>query len=84
MHIDALGLPEPPEGKVYQIWSLKLNPLSPTSLGLLSDFESDSHKVYTLENEFESEAFGITLEPKGGSSSPTLEQLYTLGVVPST
>jgi hypothetical protein len=29
------------------------------------------------------EAFGITIELAGGSVSPTLEQLYTLGKVPS-
>ena len=26
VYVDAKGLPEPPEGKVYQIWSLKLSP----------------------------------------------------------
>jgi anti-sigma-K factor RskA len=79
--IDAQGLPEPPKGFVYQVWSLKLSPLTPTSIGLLSDFASDENKVFTLANVNESEAFGITLEPAGGSESPNLEQLYTLGVV---
>ncbi|MFX0556694.1 anti-sigma factor [Maribacter sp. CXY002] len=80
--IDAQGLPEPPAGFVYQVWSLKLSPtLTPTSVGLLADFTSDENKVFSLENPNESEAFGITLEPVGGSESPTLEQLYTLGIV---
>lgn len=79
--IDAKGLPEPPDGFVYQVWSLKLSPLTPTSMGLLEDFSSDENKVFALNNPNESEAFGITLEPAGGSESPTLEQLYTLGVV---
>ncbi|NAS32072.1 anti-sigma factor [Flavobacteriaceae bacterium R38] len=83
VYIDALGLPEPPEGKVYQVWSLKLNPLTPTSIGLLEDF-AEGNKVFELENDNESEAFGITLEPAGGSESPTLEQLYTLGVISAT
>lgn len=78
--IDAKGLPDPPDGFVYQVWSLKLNPLTPTSMGLLADFKSDDNKVFALDNPNESEAFGITLEPAGGSASPTLEQLYTLGV----
>ncbi|WP_375326130.1 anti-sigma factor domain-containing protein [Flagellimonas sp. GZD32] len=81
--IDAQGLPEPPDGFTYQVWSLKLNPLTPTSLGLLSDFASVDSKLFTLNNANESEAFGITLEPEGGSESPTLEQLYTLGAVGS-
>ena len=79
--IDAKGLPEPPDGFVYQVWSLKLSPLTPTSVGLLEDFTSDENKIFTLNNPNESEAFGITLEPAGGSESPNLEQLYTLGVV---
>lgn len=83
-YIDVAGLPEPPAGKVYQVWSLKLNPLTPTSLGILDDYATDDNKVFTLSNENESQAFGITLEPAGGSESPTLEQLYALGVVKSS
>jgi prefoldin subunit 5 len=79
--IDAKGLPEPPEGFVYQVWSLKLSPLTPTSMGLLENFKMDENKIFALNNPNESEAFGITLEPAGGSKSPNLEQLYTLGVI---
>jgi hypothetical protein len=79
--IDAKGLPEPPDGFVYQVWSLTLSPLTPTSMGLLENFEMDENKIFALNNPNESEAFGITLEPAGGSKSPNLEQLYTLGVV---
>ena len=77
--IDAQGLPKPPPGYDYQVWSLKLDPLTPTSIGLLEDFALSDKKVFELENLNESEAFGITLEPEGGSDTPTLEQLYTLG-----
>lgn len=80
-YIDAKELPEPPRGKVYQVWSLKLEPLTPTSIGLLDEFELDDNKIFTLENANESQAFGITLEPEGGSESPTMDQLYVLGAV---
>ena len=83
IYLDAKGLPEPPKGKVYQVWSLKLSPLTPTSLGTLDSFTADANKIFTITNANESEAFGITLEPAGGSLSPTLEQLYTLGAVSS-
>lgn len=81
IYIDAQGLPELPEGKVYQVWSLTLNPLSPTNLGILDNFSTDENKIFTIANPNASQAFGITLEPAGGSESPTLEQLYTLGIV---
>ena len=81
VYIDAKGLPKPPSGFTYQVWSLKLDPLTPTSIGLLSDFASNENAVFELENSNESEAFGITLEPEGGSEGPNLDQLYTLGAV---
>jgi anti-sigma-K factor RskA len=83
IYLDAKGLPEPPKGKVYQVWSLTLDPLTPTSLGTLDSFTADTNKIFTIYNANKSEAFGITLEPAGGSLSPTLEQLYTLGAVSS-
>jgi anti-sigma-K factor RskA len=79
--IDAQGLPEPPPGYTYQVWSLKLNPLTPTSVGLLNNFGANENRVFELPNANDTEAFGITLEPEGGSESPTLEQLYTLGAI---
>lgn len=82
VYVDASGLPEPPEGKVYQIWSLRLSPtLTPTSIGLLEDFNSNAEKVFAVNGTNNAEAFGITLEPAGGSAGPTMEQLYTLGKV---
>jgi len=82
VYVDASGLPEPPEGKVYQIWSLKLQPqLTPTSIGLLVNFKGNNSKVFAVDKTSGAEAFGITLEPAGGSTSPTMEQLYTLGKV---
>ena len=81
-YIDAAGLPKPPKGMVYQVWALKLSPvLTPTSIGLLSDFEGNSNKIFAVDRTNEAEAFGITLEPAGGSLTPTMTQLYTLGKV---
>ncbi|KUJ62913.1 anti-sigma factor [Flavobacteriaceae bacterium CRH] len=81
-YIDAAGLPKPPKGMVYQVWALKLSPvLTPTSIGLLSDFEENDQKIFSVEQTDSAEAFGITLEPAGGSLTPTMEQLYTLGKV---
>lgn len=79
--VDMKGLPDPPEGKVYQLWSLTLNPLSPTSLGTVDDFMINTNKIFKVKNPNASQAFGITLEPKGGSETPSLDQLYTLGAI---
>lgn len=79
-YVDARGLPAPPKGKVYQVWSLLMDPLTPRSVGTLEGYQDSTTKVFKLENIPDPEAFGITLEPEGGSKSPTLTQLYTLGM----
>ncbi|NQX78430.1 anti-sigma factor [Gilvibacter sp.] len=83
VYLDVNGLPEAPSGMQYQLWSLTLDPLTPTSLGVLEQSEDDLN-LYIIENEFTTEAYGITLEPEGGSESPTLENLYVLGAVNTT
>ncbi|WP_309607688.1 anti-sigma factor [Flavobacterium sp.] len=82
VYVDASGLPKPPKGMVYQVWSLKLKPaLTPTSIGLLENFEAENDKFFAVSNTSDAEGFGITLEPAGGSKSPTMEKLYSLGTV---
>ncbi|CAM3379559.1 anti-sigma factor [Aequorivita lipolytica] len=80
-YIDTKGLPAPPRGKVYQVWSLKMDPLTPTSVGLISAENEMGEGIYKFVNFPDPEAFGITLEPEGGSEAPTLSQLYTLGMI---
>ena len=80
-YIDTKELPTPPRGKVYQVWSLIMEPLTPTSMGLLDEASLVDTGLYKLENFPEAEGFGITLEPEGGSETPTLSQLYVLGTV---
>ncbi|MFT4831298.1 MAG: hypothetical protein ACI815_000945 [Psychroserpens sp.] len=48
--IDAQGLPEPSDGMVYQVWSLKLSPLTHTSMSLLEDFNNDYIRVFAFAN----------------------------------
>ncbi|MDC8001244.1 anti-sigma factor [Aequorivita todarodis] len=80
-YIDVKGLPAPPRGKVYQVWSLKMEPLTPTSVGLIDPQNQAGEGIYKFVNFPAPEAFGITLEPEGGSETPTLSQLYTLGMI---
>lgn len=83
IYLDVNGLPEAPAGMQYQLWSLTLDPLTPTSLGVL-DNDSEDLNLFIIDDPNTTEAYGITLEPEGGSESPTLEQLYVLGTVETT
>ncbi|MFN2261747.1 MAG: anti-sigma factor domain-containing protein [Psychroflexus sp.] len=79
--LDVAELPEPPKGMVYQVWSLKMEPLTPTSVGLLAEFTTAENKIFKLSDIPDTEGFGITLEPEGGSESPNLDELYALGTI---
>lgn len=82
IHVDVAGLPEPPQGMVYQVWALKLNPLTPQSIGILDKGNiTDNEGILPIADSEGAEAFGITLEPVGGSETPTLNRLYALGKV---
>lgn len=80
-YIDIKGLPEVPENMVYQLWSLTLDPLTPTSLGTLPTDKESYNELIKINNSFDTEAFGITLEEAGGADAPTMERLYTLGLI---
>ncbi len=83
LYIDLKTLETPPSGKVYQFWALQMDPLVPTSIGLITDESKISEGIYMFKDFPALEAFGITLEPKSGSETPNLSQLYTLGMIPT-
>ncbi len=82
-YVDAKGLPPLPQGKTYQVWSLTMEPFVPVSLGLMERKGTDRTEIFKFANTPQSEAVGITLEPDGGSETPTLSQLYVLGMIPT-
>ncbi|WP_458782123.1 anti-sigma factor [Arthrobacter sp. D3-16] len=63
-------VPAPPEGKVYQMWLIPKDGSAPVSQGLM-DAEALS-KPAVVEGISSAAALGITVEPVGGSESPTL------------
>ncbi|MDQ0690331.1 anti-sigma factor [Arthrobacter sp. W4I7] len=64
------GVPAPPEGKVYQMWLIPKDGSAPVSQGLM-DAEALS-KPAVVEGIASAASLGITVEPVGGSKSPTL------------
>ena len=80
-YIDTNGLPAAERNKVFQVWSLKMKPLTPTSLGLIAKETQIADGIYKFTDLPVTEAFGITMEPTGGSETPTMSQLYILGTI---
>lgn len=64
------GVPAPPAGKVYQMWLIPKDGSAPVSQGLM-DAEALS-KPAVVKGIHSAASLGITVEPAGGSASPTL------------
>lgn len=65
------GVPAPPEGKVYQMWRLPADGASPESLGTMTG-EDVAHTELEIEGINAYSGLAITVEPEGGSETPTL------------
>ena len=61
----------------YQLWAIGDN--GPVGIGLINPGQRLS--LQQMQTVSETGAFAITIEPKGGSESPNLEQLVALGPV---
>ncbi|MEC5178977.1 anti-sigma factor [Arthrobacter sp. CG_A4] len=64
------NVPAPPAGKVYQMWLIPRDGSAPVSQGLM-DADALS-KPAVVKGISSASALGITVEPAGGSTSPTL------------
>lgn len=64
------GVPAPPAGKVYQMWLIPKDGSAPVSQGLM-DAQALSHPA-VVKGISSAAALGITVEPDGGSTSPSL------------
>jgi anti-sigma-K factor RskA len=72
------NLPVPPSDKQYQLWAIVDG--SPVDMGVFS-MNNETAGFVEMKTTSSSQAFAITLEPVGGSASPTLEDMYVIGYV---
>ncbi len=74
VYLNAENLPKAPEGMQYQLWALVDG--KPVSAGMYSK-EKDTKEI--LANIPKAQAFAITLEKQGGSTVPTMENMFVIG-----
>ncbi len=79
VYLNAVQLPPAPDGKQYQLWALDNG--KPIDAGVLQTNGNPS--LQQMKQIAAAQAFAITLEPTGGSASPTLDQMYVMGEVKS-
>lgn len=75
------NMPKLPTNKQYQLWSIINGPggeLQPNSLGLF-DVGDGQKVILKMSNANKADAFAITIEDRGNTGGPTLEQLQSMG-----
>jgi anti-sigma-K factor RskA len=77
-YINMSGLPPLAESKQYQLWAIVDG--KPVDLGMLPNEKQES-LLLRMKDVSEPQAFAITIEPKGGSARPTLDQMIVLGKI---
>ncbi len=69
------NLPQTPSDKQYQLWAIVDG--KPVDAGMVDMAKVD--ELIKMKNIPNAQAFAITLEKKGGSPTPTSDQMYVLG-----
>lgn len=76
VYLNAESLPKAPEGMQYQLWAIADG--KPVSAGMYSEEKDSKIALSQIPN---AQAFAITLEKKGGSEAPTMENMYVMGAI---
>lgn len=72
VYIDPSNLPQVPAGKQYQLWAIVDG--KPIDAGMITT-EKGIYHIQKMKSFGKVDAFAITLEKKGGSPTPTLDQM---------
>ncbi len=75
-YLDVRNLPTPTTDKQYQLWAIVDG--TPVDMGV---FNLPIDTITFVEVPFieNAQAFAVTLEPTGGNTAPTLEEMYVVG-----
>jgi anti-sigma-K factor RskA len=75
VYLVVKNMPKLPNDKQYQLWALIDN--KPKDLGVFD--ATDSKVILQMKNTQKAQAFAITIQQKGGSPSPDLQKLQSMG-----
>lgn len=78
VYIKVESLPIPPVNRRYQLWAIQNG--NPQDLGMMDVDPSDTG-LHEMKNTDGAQAFAITLEPKTGSTNPTMSEMYAMGEI---
>ena len=72
-----LNMPVNDKAHQYQLWALVGG--KPVSLGVFDKDAADSALMKEMKSVPVAQAFAVTLEPRGGSINPTMDQMMVIG-----
>ena len=78
VYINPGSLPMPPSGMQYQLWAIVDGKPIDAGVFSMTDGTFEMQQMKTMEN---AQAFAVTLEKMGGSSSPNMHAMYVMGNV---
>ena len=73
----ASDMPKNDKAHQYQLWALVGG--KPVDLGVFDAGRNDTADMKPMKSIANADAFAVTLEPRGGSASPTMSELMVLG-----
>lgn len=76
--LNAKKMPSNPSEKQYQLWAIVDG--KPVDMGLF-DVAGDMTSLIKMKSIKNASAFAVTLEKRGGSANPTMEQMYVIGQI---
>ena len=71
------NLPQPAADKQYQLWAIVDG--KPVDMGVFDITKNAEELMQKMKSVDNAELFAITLENKGGSPTPTMDQMYVAG-----
>jgi anti-sigma-K factor RskA len=75
--LHSLKVPVNDDAHQYQLWAIVGK--TPVSLGVFDKKPTDTSDMKEMQATASADAFAVTLEPHGGSISPTMSQMVVIG-----
>jgi len=69
-------LPATDKNHQYQLWAIASG--KPVDLGVFDNTETDSANIKAMKSIGVAQAFAVTIEPRGGSVNPTMDQMVAI------
>nr|WP_307735107.1 anti-sigma factor [Chitinophaga nivalis] len=79
VYLLVLLMPVPPPGKQFQLWAIANEKM--INAGVFDSGAEVSQKMQQMKTIALADAFAVTLEKKGGSTAPSMDQLYMKALV---